>query len=149
MKRSKEDIEILNGIYESLQPCNQTIRPMSNLLNAIVQIEKTADLEMFEIIFGNRKLGSEALKWFNEENNLLSFYNKLNPVSKSKVANYIEGQTIAYDVQQFVEQDGLNVFLKCNPHLLPSRVKDVNHARYSGNLDENAVIRWVVEERRR
>lgn len=147
MKRSKDDIEILNGIYDSLQPCNQTIRPMSNLINAIVQFEKNVGQEEIEFIFGHQ--AAAALKLYNEDKSLTSFYSKLSHVSKSKLAAYIEAQTINYDVKQFVEPDDLNAFLNCNTNLLPSRVKDVNHAKYSGNLDENAVIRWVVEERRR
>lgn len=144
----KEELEILNGIYDSLAPCPQPCRPIGNLLDTLYFMQENIDINTFKHLFPDTYITLWE-RYNSREKNILSFSMSLPIKAFVKFAQYIENSTIAYDVTKYVAQEDISTFLKCNANMIPVIVKDVNHSKYGGTFDENEVIRWVVMQRKK
>lgn len=143
---SKEKTEQYCGVYVP-DTCRQTVRPMSNLLNAIAYVQENIDRLMFDFLFDEK--GGMYYKKFEQEyhRNIISFWNDLPSTRQWVLSNYIESVTPVYNVEKHLRGNDVDILMNCNKYMIPVILKDMNYSKYGGTIDENATLIWVNRKR--
>ena len=135
----------LNNCEEEMELQKNNIRPISCLVIALAEIQKRINYAMFVHLFG--KEGEIEMNTFkNFGCNLISYISQLNPEKKARILNYIEGQTINYDVEKNVKKTDIERLKKVDPNQQASFLRDLNWCHYNGTLDENSILMWLKKQ---
>ena len=126
---------------------NKTIRPMASLLGSIQSFCVNANCGLFEVLFD--KTGVSLYKDFRTtlNNDVIKLWGKLNYSQRVRMANYLESITPVFNVEKNVDVKDIQNLLKSENSVLQSVVRNLNVEKYLGNLDENAVIKHIVNNR--
>ena len=102
---------------------------------------------MFEVLFGvdGIKLYKDFRTTFGSDT--IKLWEKLNYSQRVRMANYLESITPVFNVEKNVDVKDIQNLLKSENSVLQSVVRNLNVEKYLGNLDENAVIKHIVNNR--
>jgi len=125
---------------------NKTIiRPMASLLGSLHSFAENAQYELFTTLF--EKAGKELWNEFKRNPDVIKLWIKMDYSCRIKFATYLESITPVYNVEyNLCEEDIMNLF-ELDNNLLAPTIRNLNVEKYLGNMDENAVIKYIIKNR--
>ena len=118
---------------------------MASLLGSLHSFAENAQYELFTTLF--EKAGKELWNEFKRNPDLIKLWIKMDYSCRIKFSIYLESITPVYNVEyNLCEEDIMNLF-ELDNNLLAPTIRNLNVEKYLGNMDENAVIKYIIKNR--